>query len=86
MNNYWDTGYDPFQELELAKHNIQQLAIAAAHQSDILKDLANRYNHQQVIIEQLVQQNQRLNDLLRSNRHESARQAAELYSIKNNLK
>ena len=85
MDDMFNTGWDPHEELLLARHNINELARGLAHSTETLKQLVERYNHQQVIIEQLTQQNQRLNELVKNTRHEVARLGADMYSIKNNL-
>lgn len=62
MNDDFNTGWDPYEELMLARNNIQQCAVAINHSTEVMKDLANKYNHQQEIISQLMFQNRKLND------------------------
>lgn len=62
MNDDFNTGWDPYEELMLARNNIQQCAVAINHSTEVMKDLANKYNHQQEVINQLMFQNRKLND------------------------
>lgn len=39
-----DPNYDPYEELEIAKHNIGELIKAINHYSELLKELANQHN------------------------------------------
>lgn len=36
--------YDPYEELEVAKHNINELIKAINHYSELLKELGNQHN------------------------------------------
>lgn len=77
MNDYWNTGWDPHQALLMCEQNIQQCAIAINQGTEVMKDLANKYNHQQEVIQQLMFQNQKLARLieqqrLQINNHETA--------------
>lgn len=83
MNDF-NTDWDPYEELMLHKHNIEQLVLAVSHGSELMKQMGHKYNHQQEIISQLVQQNQRLNDLLKSTRLEISRVSAEIAVLKSN--
>jgi predicted nuclease with TOPRIM domain len=51
--------YDPFEELETAKHNISQLIKA--------------YNDHNATIQEILKQNRQLNNMLRLEREEIAR-------------
>ena len=73
MDNFHNTGWDPHQELITCVHNISQLVLAVQNGSEIMKELANKYTHQQQVIEQLMFQNRRLNQLLEIQRIEMNR-------------
>jgi hypothetical protein len=73
MDNFHNTGWDPHQELITCVHNISQLVLAVQNGSEIMKELANKYTHQQQVIEQLMFQNRRLNQLLEIQRIEMSR-------------
>jgi hypothetical protein len=73
MDNFHNTGWDPHQELITCVHNIGQLVLAVQNGSEIMKELANKYTHQQQVIEQLMFQNRRLNQLLEIQRIEMSR-------------
>ena len=73
MDNFHNTGWDPHQELITCVHNISQLVLAVQNGSEIMKELANKYTHQQQVIEQLMFQNRRLNQLLEIQRIEMTR-------------
>jgi hypothetical protein len=73
MDDFHNTGWDPHQELITAVHNIGQLALATQSNSKNVKELANKYTHQQQVIEQLMFQNRRLNQLLEIQRIEMTR-------------
>ena len=64
MNEDFNTGWDPHQELLTCVHNIGQIVLAVQNGTEVMKELANKYNHQQQVIEQLMFQNRRLNQLL----------------------
>jgi hypothetical protein len=72
MNEEFNTGWDPHQELLTCVHNIGQLVLAVQNGTEVMKDLANKYNHQQQVIEQLMFQNRRLNQLLEIQRLDMA--------------
>ena len=73
MNEFHNTGWDPHQELITCVHNIGQLVLAVQNGSEIMKELANKYQHQQGVIEQLMFQNRKLNQLLEIQRIEMTR-------------
>jgi cell shape-determining protein MreC len=73
MNEEFNTGWDPHQELLTCTHNIGQLVLATQSNIQNVKELVNKYNHQQEIIEQLMFQNRRLNQLLEVQRLDMAR-------------
>lgn len=57
----FNTDWDPYQELMTHKHNIEQLVMAVQHGSELMKEMGQRLQHQQQVIEQLQFHNQRLN-------------------------
>jgi hypothetical protein len=57
----FDTDWDPYQELMTHKHNIEQLVMAVQHGSELMKQMGQKFQHQQQVIEQLQFHNQRLN-------------------------
>ena len=60
MNEFWNTGWDPHEVLVQCQQNIQQCAMAINHSTEVMKDLASKYNHQQEVIQQLMFQNRKL--------------------------
>lgn len=60
----WNTDWDPYQSLMNCEHNIQQCVLAINHTTEVLKQVSNKYNHQQEVIVQLMHQNKRLNQQL----------------------
>lgn len=68
--NEFNTGWDPYDELMLHRHNIDQMILAINQGSELTKQLGYKYNHQQEVIQQLMFQNRRLNQLLEIHRNE----------------
>ena len=62
----FNTGWDPYEQLILAKDNIQQLAAAYNQHQIHLNNLTARVNHQQEVIEQLVHQINKLNQIIQN--------------------
>lgn len=60
----WNTNWDPYQALKDCEHNVHQCVLAINHTTEVLKDLASKYNHQQEVISQLMFQNRKLNQNL----------------------
>jgi len=83
MDDMFNTGWDPHQALLQCEQNILQCAGAINHGTEIMKDLAAKYNHQQLIIEQLQFNNRKLQQIVDSLRHEVVQQGArlELYKM-----
>jgi len=54
MNDFHNTGWDPYQELQVAKHNIGQLIVG--------------HNNNQALMSDLVEQHRQLVDLVKSTR------------------
>ena len=55
-----------------------QCAAAINHGTEVMKELANKYNHQQEVIQQLQFNNRKLQQMIDALRHEVVRQGAEL--------
>jgi len=81
-DSYWNTGWDPYQELLQAKANIHQLAAAYNAHQDTINRLTRDYKHQQEVIQQLMFQNQKLNELIKTARLESANVGFEVEKLK----
>jgi hypothetical protein len=46
----FNTGWDPYEELLQHRGNIQQCAMAINHSTEVMKELANKYNHQHILV------------------------------------
>jgi hypothetical protein len=68
-NNFWQTGYDPQEELNACRHNVAELIKV--------------YTVQQETIQQLVEQNYRLNELMKITRMEVSKMQSELARWRN---
>jgi hypothetical protein len=60
----FSTGWDPYEELMQHRNNIQQCAVAINTGSELMKELGHKYAHQQEVIQQLMFQNKRLQQML----------------------
>lgn len=78
----WNTGWDPYDVLVKAEHNINQLAIAYNEHQRIVNELRALATHQQEIIQQLVHQNNKLNQTQTAQRHEMTRMNTEIQLLK----
>ena len=78
----FNTGWDPHQALLQCEQNILQCAGAINHGTEIMKELAAKYNHQQQVIEQLQFNNRKLQQMVNALRHEVVQQGAELQIFK----
>ena len=56
----FNTGWDPHQALLNCENNIHQCAVAINNGTEVMKELASKYNHQQEVISQLMFQNRKL--------------------------
>ena len=83
MNDDFNTGWDPHQELLNCVHNIGQLVLAVQNGSEIIKELGNKYTHQQEVIQQLMFQNRKLNETLTNQRITLELINRELEALKN---
>jgi uncharacterized Rossmann fold enzyme len=70
MSKVWDTGWDPLTALQIAEKNIQQLVLAVSAHGDMIKELRALASHQQEVIQQMVQQNNKLNQIMSAQRAE----------------
>jgi hypothetical protein len=62
MNDFHNTGWDPYQELQIAKHNIGQLIVGHNNNQNLMNDLVEQ--HRQLI--DLVKSTRLQVDLLRN--------------------
>lgn len=60
MDDFWNTGYDPFLAIEQCQRNIEQCVIAINTGSELMRELGQKYLHQQQVIQQLSLNNRRL--------------------------
>ena len=81
-DDFMNTGWDPHQALMQCEQNILQCAGAINHGTEIMKELANKYNHQQQVIEQLQFNNRKLQQMVNALRHEVVQQGAQLQMFK----
>jgi hypothetical protein len=63
-DDFMNTGWDPHQALLQCEQNILQCAGAINSGTEVMKDLANKYNHQQEVIQQLMFNNRKLSGQL----------------------
>lgn len=80
--NHWDTGWDPYEELMLHRNNIQQCAIAINTGSELMKELGQKYAQQQEVIQQLMFQNRKLQQMIEVLKTQVVRQDTELAVLK----
>ena len=78
----FDPDFDPLRDLTEARYNIQQLIIAVTAFDNKITQLESAQRHQQEVIQQLMFQNQKLNQLLAQQKLELARQNTELTILK----
>ncbi len=85
----FDPDFDPLAELELCKHNIQQLAVGLntgsellKHETNITRQLIQSHKHQQAVIEQLQFQNRKMNELIDIMRQQISQQIIDIAEIK----
>jgi Mg2+ and Co2+ transporter CorA len=82
MDDMFNTGWDPHQALLQCEQNLMQCAAAINHGSEIMKELANKYNHQQEVIQQLQFNNRKLQQMVDALRHEVIQQGSQLQMFK----
>lgn len=80
-DDLFNTGWDPHTALLMCEQNIQQCAIAINQGTEVMKDLANKYNHQQEVIQQLMFQNNKLQKMIELLKHQVVVQDTQLQLI-----
>lgn len=80
-DDLFNTGWDPHTALLMCENNIQQCAIAINQGTEVMKDLANKYNHQQEVIQQLMFQNNKLQKMIELLKHQVVVQDTQLQLI-----
>jgi len=80
-DDLFNTGWDPHTALLMCEQNIQQCAIAINQGTEVMKDLANKYNHQQEVIQQLMFQNNKLQKMIELLKHQVVIQDTQLQLI-----
>jgi acetolactate synthase small subunit len=78
----FNTGWDPHDALLQTQHNIGQLAVAYNEHKKQLDEVRALVTHQQDIIQQIVHQNNKLNQILAAQRHEMTRLNAEIQLLR----
>lgn len=81
-DDFMNTGWNPHDALLKAEHNIGQLAVAYNEHQKIINELRALGSHQQEIIQQIVHQNNKLNQIMSAQRNEMTRLRAELELVK----
>jgi hypothetical protein len=81
-DDFMNTGWDPHQALLQCEQNILQCANAINHGTEVMKELAAKYNHQQEVIQQLQFNNRKLQQMVEALRHEVIQQGAQLQMFK----
>ena len=86
MDDMFNTGWDPHQALLQCEQNLMQCAAAINNGSEIMKELVNKFNHQQEVIQQLQFNNRKLQQMVDALRHEVVQQGSQLqmFKMKNN--
>jgi Mg2+ and Co2+ transporter CorA len=86
MDDMFNTGWDPHQALLQCEQNLMQCAAAINNGSEIMKELAAKYNHQQEVIQQLQFNDRKLQQLIDALRHQVIQQGAqlEMFKMQNN--
>ena len=56
----FDTNWDPYDALIQCQNNIEQCAVAINYGSELIKELGDKYRHQQEVIQQLQLINRKL--------------------------
>ena len=82
----FNTGWDPHQALLQCEQNLIQCANAINHATEVMKQLAVKSNHQQLVIEQLQFNDRKLQQLIDALRHQVIQQGAqlEMFKMQNN--
>ena len=82
MSDLWNTGWDPYKSLVNSETNIQHLAQVIANHGELINELRGLASHQQEVIQQMVQQNNKLLQQEGFNRAELARLKSEILLLK----
>ena len=82
MQEQWHTGWDPYEELMMHRSNIEQCAMAINTGSELMKQLSHKYQHQQEVIEQLMFQNRKLQDMLGILKNQISQQAQDIAELR----
>lgn len=83
--NDWNTNWDPYEALKACEHNVGQCIVAINNGTEVMKDLAHKYNHQQEVIQQLMFQNNKLLQNSNSQRLQIQNLVAELEQLKQQM-
>ena len=81
MNDF-NTDWDPYEELMAHRNNIQQCALAINTGSELMRELGQKYQHQQEVIQQLMFQNKKLQQMIEVLKHQIIQQGADIEVIK----
>lgn len=80
-----NTGWDPYQSLMQCEQNILQCAGAINNGTEVMKDLAYKYNHQQEVIQQLMFNNKKLTGQLNMQSSQITRLLTDIELLKQQL-
>ena len=78
----FNTNWDPYEELMAHRSNIQQCALAINTGSELMKELGHKYNHQQEVIQQLMFQNKKLQQMLEVLKNQLIQQGTDIELLK----
>lgn len=79
----WNTGFDPYDVLLQCQHNIQQCALAINTGSELMKEMGAKFQHQQEVIQQLMFQNRKLQQMLEVLKNQLVQQGQDIEQLKN---
>lgn len=82
MDDDFNTGWDPYEELMAHRNNIHQCVIAINTGSELMKELGNKYAHQQEVIQQLMFQNKKLQQMLEVLKNQIVENRVEIEMLK----
>jgi methanogenic corrinoid protein MtbC1 len=78
----FNSEWNPYDELMKNSNNIQQCVIAINTGSELMKELGHKYAHQQEVIQQLMFQNKKLQQMLETLKIELVNQRTEIELLK----
>lgn len=81
-DDIFNTGFDPYEKLLVAEHNIAQLIKGHNENLHRITKLQQSYNHQQEVIKQLMFQNKKLQELITIHKSDITRLSTDLEFIK----